>query len=202
MKKTNWLVAVIMIFAASRAHAYFSDTTEPKNNRVMIGSSFPHSPDGLIALIYQRKVGNNLVAEAGLGGSAAGRHLSVGLNYVWNQSGRFRPLIKGGLSQLIGAGPKTEVFTGGFCPFGCYPDSITYETHSGLFGTIGAGFQFRIGRGWGFEAAIGWTQSLYGGGYKVIYQNESGGDSDNWKGLVKDESTGGITNAQRIFWEF
>ena len=193
--------STVMAIFFGNIQAYFSDTVEIKNNRIMLVSSLPHSPDGELGLIYQRKIADKLIAEGGIGGSAAGRHLSIGLNYVLNQSERFRPLARVGLSYLNGTGPKTETFTGGFCPFGCPIDSITYETHPGLFGTINGGFQFRISKKWGLEGTVGWVQTILGGGHQVIFRT-SGSDVDDWESLVKAASTGGVTGNSRMFWEF
>lgn len=184
--------AAILVVVGLAEAAYFSETNSIKSNRLLLGGGLRQSG---IGIAYQRKIHAHIHGEGSIGFFPVdGFQGSIGLCPIWREDKRFRPFLYTGLSYVGGFGP----IEGKVSVNGSEPAETEFETYSGIFGNISAGFQFRLWKGLGLQYNLGWRQTLAGGDYKIF----STTNLDTAKRFLDGLTGSGISLGGRAFMEF
>lgn len=103
----------LMVCLTVSCAPYFSDMNAVKDSKILVGGGLRQ--EGL-GLTFERKIQGNIVADGSVGFFPVdGIHGSLGINSIWKQDNRFRPLLRVGTSYVGGAGPtKSKVVSSFF----------------------------------------------------------------------------------------
>jgi hypothetical protein len=188
LKKALLSACISFVFITS-SDAYFSDENSPKANRILWGGGI-RDPLGM-GVEFQRNIVEGISASGALGFFFFdGFHGSIGANYLWRDTKRFRPIGSLALSYVGGLGPLPgKVLLNG--------EESEFKIEEGIFSHFAGGFQFRLWKGLGLQYQLGWRQAISGGGYELI----SSTDPKIAKDVLDGMTGSGIMFGARGFWE-
>lgn len=186
------MATILAVLAHGAIAGYFSDTSAPCKNRVLVG--FGLRQEGL-GLTWQRALNDGLGWEAGTGfGLTDGAHLMLGASRTWRSQARLRPRVGAGLMAASGFSLNNIHMTIDETD----TSTFSYRTKPSLSAYLAGGLQWRLFWKLGLELEAGYAQALLGGGHTVT----STGDEAPVRDYLKATTGSGLVLGSRLFVEF